>query len=132
MRVFVKNQRNEPLMPCSNKKARQLLKEKKAEIVLYNPFTIRLLYATGETNQEVNVGIDTGAKYIGIAITSQDKILVKGEIELRQDVKENLSSRSILRKSRRSRKTRYRQARWNNRKRKDNWLPPSVQSKVDN
>lgn len=119
-------------MPCSNKKVRQLLKEKKAEIVLYNPFTIRLLYATGETNQEVNVGIDTGAKYIGIAITSQDKILVKGEIELRQDVKENLSSRSILRKSRRSRKTRYRQARWNNRKRKDNWLPPSVQSKVDN
>jgi hypothetical protein len=132
LRVFVKNQRNEPLMPCSNKKARQLLKEKKAEIVLYNPFTIRLLYATGETNQEVNIGVDTGAKYIGIAITSQDKVLVKGEIELRQDVKENLSSRSILRKSRRSKKTRYRQARWNNRKRKDNWLPPSVQSKVDN
>lgn len=58
MRVFVKNQRNEPLMPCSNKKARQLLKDKKAEIILYNPFTIRLLYATGETNQEINIGVE--------------------------------------------------------------------------
>ena len=44
-------------MPCSNKKARQLLKDKKAEIITYNPFTIRLLYATGETNQEVNIAL---------------------------------------------------------------------------
>ena len=108
MRVFVKNQRNEPLMPCSNKKARQLLKDNKAEIVLYNPFTIRLLYATGETNQEVNIGVDTGAKYIGIAITSQDKVLTKGEIELRQDISDNITSRSMLRRGRRTRKLRYR------------------------
>ena len=131
MRVFVKNQRNEPLMPCSNKKARQLLKDNKAEIFLYNPFTIRLLYATGETNQEVNIGVDTGAKYIGIAITSQDKVLIKGEIELRQDISDNITSRSMLRRGRRTRKLRYRKARFLNRKRVEKWLPPSVQSKLN-
>ena len=131
MRVFVKNQRNEPLMPCSNKKARQLLKDNKAEIFLYNPFTIRLLYATGETNQEVNIGVDTGAKYIGIAITSQDKVLTKGEIELRQDISDNITSRSMLRRGRRARKLRYRKARFLNRKRVEKWLPPSVQSKLN-
>lgn len=131
MRVFVKNLRNEPLMPCANKKARELLRDKKAKIICYNPFTIQLLYATGETIQEVNIGIDTGAKRIGIAVTSEDKILVKGEIELRNDISDNITSRKILRRTRRNRKTRYRQARWLNRKRKDGWLPPSVQSKIN-
>lgn len=131
MRVFVKNQRNEPLMPCSNKKARQLLKQNKAKIVRYNPFTIQLLYPTGETTQPVSVGIDTGAKYIGIAITSGSKVLAKGEIELRQDISDLLTSRAILRGSRRSRNTRYRQARWLNRRRAAGRLPPSVKSKLD-
>ena len=131
MRVFVINLRDKPLMPCSNKKARKLLRDKKAKIVYYNPFTIQLLYTTGETIQDINIGIDTGAKYIGIAITTKDKVLVKGEIELRDNISKNITSRSMLRKSRRARKTRYRQARWKNRKRRNGWLPPSVQSKLD-
>jgi hypothetical protein len=131
LRVFVKNLRNEPLMPCSERKAKLLLKQKKAKIIYYNPFTIQLLYTTGETMQEVNIGIDTGAKYIGIAITSEDKVFKKGEIELRNDISDNITSRSLFRRNRRSRKTRYRKARWLNRKRKKGWLPPSVQSKLD-
>ena len=47
MCVYVKNQRNEPLMPTTQRKARILLKQKKAKIVCYEPFTIQLLYATG-------------------------------------------------------------------------------------
>lgn len=118
-------------MPCSNKKARELLKAKKAKIIKYNPFTIQLLYATGETVQDVNIGIDTGAKHIGIAITLEDKVLAKGEIELRDDVHKNMETRKILRNNRRSRKTRYRPARFLNRKRKEGWLPPTVKSKTD-
>jgi len=118
-------------MPCSERKARLLLKQKKAKIVYYNPFTIQLLYASGETKQKINIGIDTGAKYIGIAIISEDKVFAKGEIELRNDISDNITSRSSLRKNRRAHKTRYRKARWLNRKRKDGWLPPSVQSKID-
>ncbi|MBP3040353.1 RRXRR domain-containing protein, partial [Bacillaceae bacterium Marseille-Q3522] len=42
MRVFVKNKRGEPLMPCSPRKARLLLKNKQAKIIGYQPFTIQL------------------------------------------------------------------------------------------
>lgn len=132
MRVFVKNLKEQPLMPCSQKKARLLLKQKKAKIYSYNPFTIQLLYPTGEAVQECNLGIDSGTKYIGVAITSQNRVLIKGEIELRQDVKENLTTKRILRRSRRNRKTRYRKVRFLNRKRRNCWLPPSIQSKIDN
>ena len=86
MRVFVRNLRGQALMPCSQRKARLLLKQKKAKIVGYKPFTIQLTYATGEANQEIHVGIDEGARHIGIAITSKNKVLAKGEVELRQDV----------------------------------------------
>ena len=34
------------------------------------PFTIHLTIATGESVQVVHLGVDTGAKHIGIAATS--------------------------------------------------------------
>ncbi|WP_242222230.1 RNA-guided endonuclease IscB [Bacillus cereus group sp. BfR-BA-01380] len=132
MRVFVKNLRGEPLMPCSHRKARLLLKQGKAKIVKYTPFTIQLQYATGETIQPVTIGVDSGARHMGIAITTEDKVLAKGTTQLRQDVKENLTLRATLRRGRRQRKTRYRKARFLNRKKKEGWLPPSIQSRVDN
>ncbi|WP_242224760.1 RNA-guided endonuclease IscB [Bacillus cereus group sp. BfR-BA-01380] len=132
MRVFVKNLRGEPLMPCSHRKARILLKQGKAKIIEYTPFTIQLQYATGETVQPVTIGIDSGAKHIGIAITTEDKVLAKGTTQLRQDVKDNLTLRATLRRGRRQRKTRYRKARFLNRKKNEGWLPPSIQSRVDN
>lgn len=123
-RVFVLNMRGEPLMPCSQRKARILLKEGKAVINKYNPFTIQLTYATGETKQECHIGVDTGAKHIGIAVTSEDKVFYKAEVELRQDVSSNLSSKRIYRKSRRSRKCRYHKPRFLNRMHAKKWLPP--------
>lgn len=131
LRVFVKNQRGEALMPCSQRKARLLLKEGKAKIIGYKPFTIQLTVATGESVQEVHLGVDTGAKHIGIAVTSGNKVLVKGEVELRDGIHENMLNRLRARKFRRNRKTRYRKVRFLNRKRKDGWLPPTVQSKLD-
>lgn len=131
MRVFVLNMRGEPLMPCTQRKARLLLKEDKAVIYKYNPFTIQLTYATGETKQDCHIGIDTGSKHIGVAITSEDKVLFKGEIELRQDVRPNLDTRRIYRRSRRNRETRYRQPRFLNRKKSDKWLPPSLQNRIN-
>lgn len=131
MRIFVMNMRGDPLMPCTQKKARILLKEGKAVIYKYDPFTIQLTYATGETKQDCHIGIDTGSKHIGMAITSENKVLFKGEIELRQDVKSNIDTKHIYRRSRRNRKTRYRQPRFLNRKRSDKWLLPSLQNRVD-
>jgi hypothetical protein len=123
--------RGKPLMPCTQRKARLLLKEGKAKIHRYDPFTIQLTYATGETKQDCHIGVDTGSKHIGLAITSENKVLFKGEVELRQDVKSKIDVRRQYRKDRRNRKTRYRQARFLNRKRKDKWLPPSIQNKVN-
>ena len=131
MRVFVINQRGEALMPCTQRKARLLLKEGKAKIHKYNPFTIQLTVQTGESKQDCHVGVDTGAKHIGLAITSQNKVLFKGEVELRQDVKTNLDARRIYRYNRRSRKTRYRKSRYLNRKTENNWLPPSLQNRIN-
>ena len=118
-------------MPCSNKKARLLLKEGKAKVIGYKPFTIQLLQATGESTQKINLGVDTGAVHIGIAATSGNKVLVKGEIELRDDVHKNMQSRALLRRTRRVRNLRHRQPRFLNRKKCDGWLPPTVQSKLD-
>ena len=106
MRVFVFNMRGEPLMPCTQRKARLLLKTGKAKIYKYNPFTIQLKYVTGENKQECHVGIDTGSKYIGLAVTSENKVLFKGEVELRQDVKSKIDTKRIYRRSRRNRNTR--------------------------
>ena len=123
--------RGEPLMPCSQRKARLLLKEGKAKIVGYKPFIIQLLQATGETTQDVHLGVDTGAKHIGIAVTSGNKVLTKGEIELRDDIHKNMMVRHQARRDRRNRNTRYRKARFLNRKRREGWLPPTVQSKLN-
>lgn len=118
-------------MPCSQRKARLLLKEDKAKIIEYKPFVIQLTIPTGESTQEVHVGVDTGAKYIGLAATSGNQVLIKGEIELRDDIHKNMQIRSELRRTRRNRNLRYRKARFLNRKGKYGWLPPTVQSKLN-
>lgn len=132
MRVFVVNMRGKALMPTTQRKARILLKEKKAKIYKYEPFTIQLLFPTGESKQEAEIGIDTGSKHIGFAMTSNEKVLLKGKVELRQDVNSNLTIRAEQRRNRRQRKTRYRKVRFQNRKRKEGWLPPSIESRIQN
>ncbi|WKB36960.1 RNA-guided endonuclease IscB [Terrilactibacillus sp. S3-3] len=59
-------------------------------------------------------------------------MLAKGEIQLRRDVHSLLETRKIYRRSRRNRKTRYRKPRFLNRKKPEGWLPPSVESRVQN
>jgi len=49
-----------------------------------------------------------------------------------QAIRDALSSRSQQRRFRRQRKTRYRAARFNNRRRSAGWLAPSLQSRVEN
>ena len=134
MLVFVINKHGESLMPCKPSKARKLIRDKKAKIISYKPFTIQLLYGSSGYKQPINLGIDLGAKHIGVAITTDDKVLAKGEIELRDDVSSLLEIRKIYRRSRRGRKTRYRKPRFLNRTKlkKEGWLPPSIQSRIDN
>lgn len=133
MIVFVKNMHGEALMPCKPQRARKLLKNKKAKIISYEPFTIQLLYGSRGYKQETHLGVDLGAKHIGLAIVSKDKVLAKGEIELRSDIPGLLETRRSYRQGRRYRKTRYRKPRFLNRGNKSKgWLPPSTESRITN
>lgn len=130
--VYVLDINGQPLMPTERcGKVRRLLKTKRAEVVKRCPFTIRLLYETTGFTQPVVLGVDAGSKHIGLSATTKDKILFESEVKLRTDIVDLLSSRRELRRGRRSRKTRYRKPRFNNRRRKDGWLAPSIQNKVD-
>lgn len=118
-------------MPCTSRKARILLKGGKAKIIQYKPFIIQLTVPTGESIQKVSVGVDEGARHIGLAATSQGVVLLKGEVELRQDVHSLLLTRAQYRRSRRARKTRHRKPRFLNRRKSEEWSPPSIQAKLD-
>ena len=119
-------------MPTENHaKVRILLKSGKAKVINRCPFTIQLTYENTNYTQKVTLGIDSGSKHIGISATTKDKVLFEADIELRNDIVNLISTRRELRRSRRNRKTRYRKPRFENRRRKDGWLAPSVQQKAD-
>ena len=119
-------------MPTENHaKVRVLLKSGEAKVVKKYPFTIQLLYDSTNHTQKVTLGVDSGSRHIGISATTKDKVLFEADVELRNDIVDLLSTRRELRHSRRNRKIRYRKPRFDNRKRKDGWLAPSVQQKVD-
>lgn len=129
--VYVISVNGQPLMPTENHaKVRVLLKNKKAKVIKRCPFTIQLMYNSKNYTQEVSLGVDAGSKHIGISATTKNKVLFESDVELRNDIVDLLSARRQNRRARRNRKTRYRKARFDNRKRKDGWLAPSVQNKV--
>ncbi len=131
MRVYVINQRKEPLMPTTPCKARKLLKQGKAKVVKREPFTIQLLYATGETKQDITLGVDAGSKIIGLSATADKQELFSAEVELRNDIVDLLSTRREFRRTRRNR-LRYRKPRFLNRvcSKNKGWLAPSVENKI--
>ena len=133
MFVFVLSINGKPLMPTNPAKARVLLKTGKAKVIRTTPFTIKLLYETTEYTQPVIAGMDTGSKKIGCAAVSNDVVLYQSEIEIRDDVSGKMQQKSMYRRNRRSRKTRYRQARFNNRgnSTKSGRIAPSIRSKIE-
>ena len=71
--VYVISFDEKPLMPCTKAKARKLLKEGKAQIVSYKPFTIKLIFECENQVQKVTLGIDPGYENIGISAISGKK-----------------------------------------------------------
>lgn len=129
--VYVTSITGNPLMPCNPAKARKLLRDGKAKIVKYTPFTIQLLFECENQVQDITLGVDAGSKYIGLSATTKDKELFSSEVELRNDVSSKLATRRQNRKTRRNR-LRYRPARFNNRAGSKNkgWLAPSIEHKI--
>lgn len=117
-------------MPTTPTKAKKLLKSGRAKIVGRDPFTIQLLYGTRGYTQPVTLGIDAGYETIGYSAITEKQELVGGEMKLLEGVSERITERQKYRRNRRNR-LRYRAPRFDNRRRYDGWLPPSIQHKLD-
>lgn len=137
-RVFVLDSRERPLSPCHPARARQLLRAGKAVVYRRYPFTIILKdEKDGAMVQPIRLKIDPGSKTTGLALVlfgqNGQKVVWAAELAHRgEQIKAKLLKRRQIRRSRRTRNLRYRPARFLNRKRKEGWLPPSLQSRVGN
>lgn len=136
-RVFILDADKKPLMPCTLRRARQLLKQHQAAVYRRHPFTLILKHRHGGEVQPVELKVDPGSKVTGLALVAEFQggrtVVWAGELEHRGwVVKKALDRRRMARRSRRSRKTRHRAPRFANRKYAKGWLPPSLRSRVDN
>jgi 5-methylcytosine-specific restriction endonuclease McrA len=132
--VFVLDTNKQPLAPCSPRRAKLLLKNRKAAVFRRVPFTIILQRAVeNPVLPDHRLKIDPGSKTTGLALLSGSAVIWAAELTHRgQRIKDALATRRVIRRNRRQRKTRYRQPRFLNRTRPADWLPPSLQSRVEN
>jgi 5-methylcytosine-specific restriction endonuclease McrA len=124
-------------MPCHPARARQLLKAGQAAVLRRYPLTLILTQREGGEVQPVEVRIDPGSKVTGLSLVAllgeTWRVLWAANLSHRgQAIKQALDKRRAVRRSRRNRKTRYRKARFNNRRRPEGWLAPSLRSRVEN
>ena len=137
MWVFVLDKNRQPLDPCHPARARELLKSGRAAVFRRYPMTIILSERTLEESvvHPHRLKIDPGSKKTGFAVLAEvtGRVVFAAELTHRgQQIRDSLLSRRALRRGRRNRHTRYRQPRFLNRTRKAGWLPPSLESRVDN
>jgi hypothetical protein len=137
--AFVLDRHKKPLMPCSGKRARLLLDRGRARVHKMIPFTIRLVDRLVQDSalQPVRLKLDPGSKTTGFALvregaTPQDQtVMVLIELGHRgPQISEHLTQRAGMRRRRRG-NLRYREQRFDNRRRVPGWLPPSTQHRVD-
>jgi RRXRR protein len=134
--VAVIDTKKRPLAPTNSVRASRLLKQGKAAVFRKTPFTIVLKRSVEDIQTpDPRLKIDPGSKKTGLAIINQQsgQVVFAAEIEHRgQAIKKALDARRAIRRSRRSRKTRYRKPRFLNRTRPKGWLAPSLKSRVAN
>lgn len=131
--VYVISKDGQKLMPTlRNGRVRHLLKEGKAKIYKYHPFTVQLTYDTPDKTQPIEIGMDAGYQNIGVSVKTKQKELFSAEFELLSDEKSRHDDCRKYRRIRRNR-LRYRKPRWNNRthSKPEGWLAPSIQHKAE-
>jgi len=133
--VFVLGADRQPLNPCSSAYARRLLRNGKAAVFRRFPFTIILKERTRDLSKvsDHRLKLDPGSKTTGIAVLSGKNVVFAAELKHRgQEITTRLMERRQFRRCRRNRTTRYRKPRFNNRRRPDGWLAPSLEHRVAN
>ena len=152
-KVSVLDTKKRVLEPCHPATARRLLRDGQAAVFKRYPFTIILKREVSDpATTDYTLSIDPGSRCTGMAITdSENNIVACFELHHRGNaIKKNLQAKAGYRRSRRSRKCRYRPARWANRSRKapvltadgwqyksfgqssEGWVAPSLMSRVFN
>jgi N6-L-threonylcarbamoyladenine synthase len=130
--VYVVSKEGKALMPTKKHgMVRQFLKNKLAKVVNRCPFTIQLTYESKRYTQKMTLGVDAGSKTIGISATREKEEIYAAKIELRGDMVDLIARRREQRRTRRNRKTRYRAARYENRRRGEGWVAPSIRQRID-
>ena len=134
--VFVLARNKRPLMPCSEKRARLLLQRGRARVHRLHPFAIRLVDRADGAAQPIALKLDPGSKTTGIALVRIDGATIHPlaliELEHRgAQIRDALTQRAGFRRGRRSRNLRYRAPRFDNRSRRDGWLPPSLRHRLE-
>lgn len=134
--VFVVDDHKRPLNPVHPGYALWLLTQGKAVVYRRYPFAIRLKEARPAMPvAPLRLKLDPGSKTTGLAVVNDatGEVAWAAEVTHRgEQVSAALAERRAQRRSRRARKTRYRQARRLNRRRPKGWLPPSLESRLAN
>ena len=127
--IYVVDSNGAPLMPTSRLgMVRHWLKTGQAKWFGNSRKTIQFVRPVTANTQELTLGVDAGF-HLGLSVVGNRREYYAAE-SLRKSEKDRITSRCELRRTRRSR-LRYRQARFNNRRRKEGWLAPSVQHRLD-
>ncbi len=127
--VYVLSKTGKPLMPTARHGwVRRCMRDGKVKVVKRFPFTIQLTYRSEDAVQPLTLGQDLGFGTVGVSVTSETNEVFAAEYKIRTDVSEKVTERRSYRRTRRGNKTRYRAARFDNRKRKA--LQPSIKQKV--
>jgi 5-methylcytosine-specific restriction endonuclease McrA len=137
-KVLLLDMTKQPLDPVHPGRARLLLKEGKAAVYRRYPFTLILKrQVEADAASALRLKIDPGAKTTGLALVHDESGEVVWAAELCHrgaNIQKRLASRRSVRRKRRSRFTRYRKPRFENRasSRRKGRLPPSLESRVAN
>jgi len=134
--VFVLDTQKRPLDPVHPGRARILLAQGKAAVLKRYPFTIILKVVIEKPEvHPLRIKIDPGSQTTGLALVNDrtGEVVFAAELSHRGDaIKKALDQRRAVRRGRRQRRTRYRQPRFANRKRRAGWMAPSLESRVVN
>lgn len=135
--VFVLDANGKHLSPTKEQKAWFFIRKKRATLVSKYPMVIQLNKEIPDDKickDEIRCGIDDGGLHTGIALVqkcqTKNKVLFKGVIEQRNDVKHLMDVRRGYRRYHHYHK-RYRPARFNNRSssKKEGKIAPSILQK---
>ena len=135
--AFVLDANGKKLAPTKEQKAWFLIRKKRATLVSKYPMVIQLKKKIPDEQickDEIRCGIDDGSLHVGVALVqkcqTRNKVIFKGTIEQRNDVKHLMDARRGFRHYHRYHK-RYRPARFDNRNssKREGRIAPSVLQK---